>query len=83
MRKSAPKDYVSFKGPLIIYNDIKNDQISWQKEEEIHEEFQSELNEILKGNSSDKSKDQISAVEKNKKAKIKIRKFACIEKSLL
>ena len=71
MCKSVSKNYVRLQGPLIIYNDIKNDQISWQKEEQIHEEFPSELNEILKGNSSDKSKDQISAIRKtNQKIKL-------------
>ena len=29
--KSAPKYFVYFKGPLIIYNDLKNGRISLQK----------------------------------------------------
>ena len=38
-RKSAPKHFVRFKSPFIMYNDIKNGQISLQKEEKIQEEF--------------------------------------------
>ena len=34
-RKSAPNYFVCFKGALIIYNDIKNGQISLQKEEKV------------------------------------------------
>ena len=34
----------------MIYNDINNEWINLQKEEEIQEYFQLELNEILKGN---------------------------------
>ena len=37
--KSAPKYFVRFKGPLFVYNDIKNGRISLQKEEKIQEEF--------------------------------------------
>ena len=37
--KSAPKYFVHFKGPLIIYNNIKNGRLSLQKEEKIQEEF--------------------------------------------
>ena len=48
--KSAPKYFVCFKGPLIMYNDIKNGRVSLQKEEKIQEEFRLELKEILKGN---------------------------------
>ena len=60
--KNAAKYFVCFKGPLIIYNDIKNGRISLQKVEKIREEFRSELNTILKGNPNYKSKDQISEI---------------------
>ena len=33
--------FIRFKGPLLIYNDINNGQISLQKEEKIPEEFRS------------------------------------------
>ena len=54
--KSVPKYFVRFKGPLIMYNDIKNGWISLQKEKKIQEEFQSELKEILKQSPNQKIK---------------------------
>ena len=57
--KGSPKCFVCFKGPLIIYNNIKNGRKILQKKEKIQEEFRSELNETLKGNPNYKSKDQI------------------------
>ena len=39
--KNAPKYFVRSKGPLLIYNDINNGQISLQKEEKIPEELRS------------------------------------------
>ena len=62
-RKSALKYFVRFKVPLIIYNDIKHGRISLQKEQNIQEEFGSELNEIFKENPNYKSKDQISIIK--------------------
>ena len=64
--KNAPKYFVHFKGPLIIY-DIKNGRISLQKEEKIQEEFRSELHEILKGNPNYKSDIQKSTRKNIKK----------------
>ena len=55
--KSASKYIVRFKGPLIVYTDIKNDQINLKKEETIQKKFKSELSEILKGNLNYKSKE--------------------------
>ena len=66
--KNAPKYFVCFKTPLILHNDIKNGRISLQKEAKIREEFRLELNEILKGNPSYKSKDQINTIKNIKKA---------------
>ena len=65
--KSASKYFIRFKDPLIIYNYIKNGRISLQKQEKIQEEFQSKLNEILKGNANYESKDQISTTKNIKK----------------
>ena len=65
--KIAPKCFVRFKVPLIIYNDIKNGRVSLQKEEKIQEDFQLELNEILKENPNYKSKDQVSTIKNIKK----------------
>ena len=50
-----------------MYNDIKNGRISLQKEKKIPEEFQSEINEILKENLNYKWKDQISTIHNIKK----------------
>ena len=61
--KSALKYFVRFKGPLIIYNDVKNGWISLQKAEKIWEELWSELNKVLKGNPNYKSTDQIRTIE--------------------
>ena len=66
--KNAPKYFFRFKGPLIVYNDIKNGRISLQKEEKIQEEFRSEVNEILKGNPHYKSDIRESTIKNIKKA---------------
>ena len=50
--KSAPKYFIYFKGPLILYNNIQNGYIDIQKAEKIQEEIKSDLREITKGNSS-------------------------------
>ena len=65
--KSTPKYFTCFKDPLIIYNDIKNGRMSSQKEENIQEELQLEVNEIFKGNQDYNSEDQISAMKNIKK----------------
>ena len=39
LSKSAPKYFLRFKVPLIIYNDIKTGRINLQKEEKVQEEF--------------------------------------------
>ena len=53
---------------MIIYNAIRNGQVSLQKEEKIQEEFWSELSETLKGNPNYNLKDQINKIKNNKKA---------------
>ena len=65
--KSAPKYFMCFKGPLIIYNDINNGRINLQKEEKFQEDFQSELRKILKRNLDRKTEDHISAIKNIKK----------------
>ena len=37
--KSAPKYFLCFKGPLIIYSDIKNSRINLQKEKKFKKNF--------------------------------------------
>ena len=59
-----------FRGPIVIQrikNDIKNGQISLENKEKNQEEFQLELNKILKRNSNYKSEDQKSVIENIKK----------------
>ena len=41
--KSAPKYFISFKGPLILYDNIKNGYMNFKKAEEIQEEFKFDL----------------------------------------
>ena len=66
MFKNSPKYFIRFKVPLIIYNNIKNGQISLQKEEKVQEEFWTELNKISKENLIYKSEDQIIAIKYKK-----------------
>ena len=61
--KKGSKVFACFKGPINIYNDIKNGQIILQKEDKLQGELRSVLNEILKGNPNYKSKDQISRIK--------------------
>ena len=61
--KSTPKYFICFKGPLIIYNNLKNGWINLQKEENIAEEFQSEIGGKLKGNLDHKTEAQVSATK--------------------
>ena len=61
--KKGSKVFACFKGPVNIYNGIKNGQIILQKEDKIQGELRSVLNEILKGNPNYKSKDQIRRIK--------------------
>ena len=65
--KNALKYFILFKDQLVLYNNITNSQITLQKEEKIQEEYESEVNEILKANLNYKSKYQTSAIENIKK----------------
>ena len=65
--KSARKYFVHFKGPFIMYNDIRNYRISLQKEGKSQEEFRSKLNKIIKGNPNYKSEYQINTIKNIKK----------------
>ena len=56
-------NFISFKGLLHIYNNIKNSNISIEKIEEDKKEFKSKLNEITTGNLRYKSKDQLDTKE--------------------
>ena len=56
-------NFISFKGLLHIYNNIKNSNISIEKIEEDKKQFKSKLNEITTGNLRYKSKDQLDTKE--------------------
>ena len=56
-------NFISFKGLLHIYNNIKNSNISIEKTEEDKKQFKSKLNEITTGNLRYKSKDQLDTKE--------------------
>ena len=46
----APMNFVKFKGPMHIYNEIKNGNVSIKKIEEDQKKLRSKLNEITTGN---------------------------------
>ena len=56
-------NFISFKGLLHIYNNIKNSNISIEKIEEDKKQFKSKLNEITTANLRYKSKDQLDTKE--------------------
>ena len=63
---TAPVNFVDFKGPMHIYNEIKNDNVSIETIEEDQKQFKSKLNEITAGNPKDKLKDQSDTIKKTK-----------------
>ena len=46
----APMNFIKFKGPMHIYNEIKNGNVSIKKIEEDQKKLRSKLNEITTGN---------------------------------
>ena len=64
--KCAPKYFLCFKDPLIIYNYIRNGRIRLHKKW-IQDEFRSKLNKILKKYQNYIPKDQISTIKNIKK----------------
>ena len=58
----APINFIKFKGPMHIYNDIKNGNTPIEKIEEDQKQFKLELNEIRK-NPKKKSADQIKTIK--------------------
>ena len=48
---TAPINFIDFRGPMHIYDEIKNGNISIEKIEEDQKQFKSKLNEITTGNS--------------------------------
>ena len=58
----APINFISFRGPLNIYEEIKNGNISVKKAEEDQNKFKSNLSEITSGNP--KYRKNISQIQK-------------------
>ena len=63
-----------FKGPLMLYNYIKNGYINITKTEEFQEKFKSDLNEITKKKLKRKSEEIRRAKKCNKKYKKALRR---------
>ena len=57
-----PTDFIRFKDPVCIYDDIKNGNISTEKKEEDQNQFKSDLNQISIGNPKYKKEYQLNAV---------------------
>ena len=58
----APINFIGFKVPLNIYNDIKNGNISIEKGEEDQKKFKSSLSELTSGNPKYGRKYQLDAI---------------------
>ena len=55
--------FIGFRGPLNIYKEIKNVNISIEKAEEDEKKFQSNLSEIISGNPKYRKKYQSDAIK--------------------
>ena len=56
-------NFIEFRGPIRIYNEIKNGNISIEKFEQDQNQYKSKLNEITIGNLNHKSKNQLHAIK--------------------
>ena len=59
----SPINFIIFRGPLHIHNEIKNRDKTMQAAEEENFKFKSELGEITSGNTKPKSSDQLGAIK--------------------
>ena len=59
----SPINFIIFRGPLHIHNEIKNRDKTMQAAEEENIKFKSELGEIISGNPKPKSSDQLGAIK--------------------
>ena len=60
---TAPVNSIDCRGPMYIYNEIKNCNISIEKIEEDKKQFKSKLDEIARGNPKHKSIDQLGRIK--------------------
>ena len=56
----APTNFIRFKNPTHIYNDIKNGHAALEKIEENHKQFKSSLSETATRNAKYRKEDQLS-----------------------
>ena len=56
-------NFIEFRGPMCIYNEIKNGNISIEKIEQNQNQSKSKLNEITIGNLNHKSKNQLHVIK--------------------
>ena len=61
--KSAPIKFIRFKTPLSLYRNIKDSHITLEKVEKDQKEFKSDVNELVRGNISLKSSDQLNTIK--------------------
>ena len=59
----SPINFIKFRGPLHIHNEIKNRDKTMQAAEEENIKFKSEMGEITSGNTKPKSSDQLGAIK--------------------
>ena len=59
----APINFIRFKGPMHIYNDIKNGDTTLEKTEEDEKQFESNLIEITTGNANYRKEDQLNTIK--------------------
>ena len=65
---TAPINHIGFRGPMHIFNEMKNGNISIEKTEEDKKQFKSKLNEITTGNPKHKSYEQLHTIKNIKKS---------------
>ena len=59
----SPTNFIGFRGPLHIYNNIKNDNTSLEKIDKDKKQFKSKINNITTENPKHKSKHQLNTIE--------------------
>ena len=62
-KKITPINFIGFRGPMHIYNNIKNGNTSVEKTEEDKKQFKSRLSKITTRNLKHNSKDQLNTIE--------------------
>ena len=63
---NATINFINFRGPMYIYNEIQNGNKSIEKIEKDQKQFKSKLNKITIRNPKNKSNDQLDTIKNNK-----------------